>query len=460
MAEARYALVVANSRYDEEELEQLTTPGGDAKALARVLGDAAIGGFAVKTVYNARSSRVQEEIEGFFTDRRRDDLLLLYFSGHGIKNDDGKLYFAARNTRRRTLRSTAVPAAFVHDVMDKSRSRRQLLVLDCCYSGAFARELSPKSALETVATSEEFGGYGRAVLTASDSVQYAFQGDRVTGTSELSVFTRALVEGLESGDADLDQDGRVTLDELYRFVERRVAELMPEQTPKKTELDVEGEFVVARNPRPRPRAVEAVPTSGPDGPTHPTTKPFLTRKRALAGALGALGIIGVVVELTKTSISPPNVQTVTVTGSIAPASFQPASATTGCVVAAGLPDYSCTPGAVTANTARDVCGDGYVTSVRNTPEWLRARVLKAYGIDSRRRYGDQYELDHLVSLALGGSNSQANLWPQPKSPKPGYREKDSVENYLRQRVCTGQLPLAKAQVEMAHNWRTVLAKMK
>ena len=66
--------------------------------------------------------------------------MLLYFSCHGIKDEDGQLYFAATNTRRKLLDATAISAHFENRVMFRSRSRKQLLLLDCCYSGAFAKE--------------------------------------------------------------------------------------------------------------------------------------------------------------------------------------------------------------------------------------------------------------------------------------------------------------------------------
>jgi len=69
----------------------LVAPSQDAEALARVLADPAIGGFEVQTLLNEPSYEVNRAIEAFFTDRKRDDLLL-YFSGHGIKDEEGRLY--------------------------------------------------------------------------------------------------------------------------------------------------------------------------------------------------------------------------------------------------------------------------------------------------------------------------------------------------------------------------------
>ncbi|MCK4315092.1 MAG: caspase family protein, partial [Anaerolineae bacterium] len=117
MTEKRVALIIASTQYQDADLRQLVAPAQDAEAQARVLQDPDIGGFAVQTLLNEPSYKVNEAVEAFFTDRKRGDLLLLYFSGHGIKDEDGQLYFATANTRRNLLRSTAVWANFVNDVM-------------------------------------------------------------------------------------------------------------------------------------------------------------------------------------------------------------------------------------------------------------------------------------------------------------------------------------------------------
>ena len=94
MPETKSALIVANWEYQDTDLRQLVAPANDAEALARILRDPKTCGFEVTTLLNRSSRDVSEEIERFFLNRRRDDLLLLYFSCHGIKDDDGLLYFA------------------------------------------------------------------------------------------------------------------------------------------------------------------------------------------------------------------------------------------------------------------------------------------------------------------------------------------------------------------------------
>ena len=108
--------------------------------------------------------------------------------------------------------------------MDRSFSKRQVLVLDCCHSGAFAHGAKAAQGV-SVGTAEAFEGtgLGRVVLTATDSTQYAWEGDQVIGDAQNSLFTHFLIEGLKTGAADKDDDGVVTVDELYDYVREQVA---------------------------------------------------------------------------------------------------------------------------------------------------------------------------------------------------------------------------------------------
>jgi hypothetical protein len=241
----RLALLVATYRYQDSGLRQLAAPGHDAEALAEVLRDPEIAGFDVTVLVNEPHHIVGETIGEFYHNRRRDDLVLLYFTGHGLKDDQGRLYLAMTNTKRDGLLFTALSAQQIDDAMESCSSRQKILVLDCCYSGAFPAGRIAKTDPQ-VHTLEKFQGKGRVVLTASDATQYSFEGNEIIGQGTRSVFTRFLVEGLTTGDADLDSDGDISLDELYSYVHDRVVEEMPQQRPKKQE-NVEGRIVIARN---------------------------------------------------------------------------------------------------------------------------------------------------------------------------------------------------------------------
>ncbi|MGH3942564.1 MAG: caspase family protein [Pseudonocardiaceae bacterium] len=222
----RLALLIATYQYQDAGLRQLTAPAHDAESFAAVLGDPDIAGFEVTTLINEPHHRVGEAIGDFYRDRRRDDLTLLYFSGHGMKDDDGRLYLAMADTRRDSLLFTSLSADQIDHAMSGCPSRQQVLILDCCYSGAFPVGRIAKADTEVHAL-ERFQGRGRTVLTASDATQYSFEGNQLRGEAAQSVFTRYLVAGLRDGSADLDGDGDIALDELYSYVYDRVVERCP-----------------------------------------------------------------------------------------------------------------------------------------------------------------------------------------------------------------------------------------
>src|SRR5215207_1090409 len=140
-APARSALIVAVDSYEDPQLAQLRAPARDAEELAVVLRDPAIGDFDVQVSMNRRHYEVRVALEDFFVDRRPEDLLLLHFSCHGIKDEAGRLFFAAADTQKSRLNATAISAEYVNDLLNRARSRRVVLLLDCCFSGAFTKGL-------------------------------------------------------------------------------------------------------------------------------------------------------------------------------------------------------------------------------------------------------------------------------------------------------------------------------
>src|SRR6202048_2937587 len=116
-----------------------------------------------------------------------------------------------------------------------------------------------------------------------------------------------------------------------------------------------------------------------------------------------------------------------------------------------VPDPKLTPGDPFDVTAQDVCTPGYARKVRNVPVEMKRQVYREYGITSHGP-GD-YEIDHLISLELGGSNSIKNLWPESHRTTPWNAQvKDRLEDKLHALVCSGQLDLKTAQQAIASNW--------
>lgn len=245
----KYALIIGNNQHDDPAWHDLKTPELDAEAVAAVLDEPKIGGFdRVVKLLNASVPQMRIAIAELFDTRAHqpDDLLLLYFSGHGELDSHNHLYLVGRETRRGPMvRATGLEASYITGCMDGARSRRQVIILDSCYSGAFGQ--SPKGG---VPTKEIFAGngYGRHILTASEALQLSWEGDEALGQVENSFFTHFLVEGLRTGAADRDNDGLIHIDELYDHIREGMAKQSRKQTPLKFSLQAAGDLIIARSP--------------------------------------------------------------------------------------------------------------------------------------------------------------------------------------------------------------------
>ncbi|AGM07953.1 caspase, EACC1-associated type [Amycolatopsis keratiniphila] len=226
----RDALLIATGTYSSGRLAGLRSPAADVVELAGVLSDPAIGWFETRQVVDPPAHQAMRAIERFFRNRGTDDLLVLHISCHGVKDDDGLLYFACADTDPDLLASTSVPAEFLHAQMGRCRAKSIVLLLDCCFSGAFVPGMKATAGVDA---KEQLSGYGRAVLMATGRTEYAWEGSRFRELEpEPSRFTEAIVHGLRTGEADRDGDGRVAVDELYEHVYERLRESGAKQTPQ------------------------------------------------------------------------------------------------------------------------------------------------------------------------------------------------------------------------------------
>jgi len=244
----RSALVIATNTYADETLSQLRAPARDAADLADVLADPGVGAFTVTLLLDRTAHEIRLGVEDFLANRGHDDLLVLYLSCHGIRDKRGRLYFAATDSRKTHLGATGVESSWLLDQLDECRARRQVVILDCCFSGAFAvgAKGEPEIDLQRHLLSQ---GRGRAVLTASRAGEYSFEGEVLAGALPAgSVFTSGMVEGLRSGAADTDQDGFVSVEDAYDYAFAYVRERGVAQTPQRWVYGAEGKIWLARNP--------------------------------------------------------------------------------------------------------------------------------------------------------------------------------------------------------------------
>lgn len=252
---SKVALLIGVSEY-QPELNPLPAAVKDVEAMRQVLVNPEMGSFAdadITVLKNPQPDGIRYAIYELFTNRQKDDLLLFYFSGHGIKDDKGNLYFATRDTRKengKLVTPSAVAARTLHDSINDSSSQRQVIILDCCYSGAIAKGMSVKDD-GSVNVEEQLGGKGRAILTSSTSTQYSFEQQ----DSELSIYTRYLVEGVDTGVADRDGDGWISIDELHEYAKTKVQEASPAMTPEFYPVKEGHKILLAKSPKDDPKLV-------------------------------------------------------------------------------------------------------------------------------------------------------------------------------------------------------------
>ena len=164
----KVALLIGVSEYGEG-IPSLSAPVNDVAAMKRVLENPNMGGFdEVEPLINPNLAAMQTKVQQIFANCRKDDLVLLFFSGHGITDDNNKLYLATKGTSKDFYKATSVPASFIQDISLESYAKRQAIVLDCCYSGAFAEGWQTKSV--GLNLEKELGAEGRVVTIKLDAV--------------------------------------------------------------------------------------------------------------------------------------------------------------------------------------------------------------------------------------------------------------------------------------------------
>lgn len=241
------ALILTCGEYKEPGFPTLLSASQDARRLRAALERPRIGDFQVHQVDDPSLVEAQAAVYDLLSRAEADDLVFIYISGHGVKDAAGRFYVALPASRPEALPATAFSGRYLRDQISDTASQRVVVVLDTCYAGAFNRDLLSKSLQLSGGIPEELtdGGRGHAVLAASRAAQFAFEN---VGEDTYSVFTSAMCDGLESGDADLDEDGWITLQELHHYVGSCLIEQGILQTPELSCFGVTGDLRLTRAP--------------------------------------------------------------------------------------------------------------------------------------------------------------------------------------------------------------------
>ena len=238
----RYAILIGSGRFDREpNLSQLKCPENDVDGMREILAAAEFGAFGKTFVFkDAENHAVLRCIDEVLADATRDDQVLIYYSGHGETDLPGRLYLTTANTEVRRLVSTSIPVETLRLFIENSSCRKIILILDCCYGGAVGRSFSRGSVDEKL--KELARGSGVYILTASTASQTAQEREG----DDYGLLTKHIISGIKRGEADVNDDGFVSMDDLYSYV---FAKVMSEgyQEPMRWALNVKGEdLIIAR----------------------------------------------------------------------------------------------------------------------------------------------------------------------------------------------------------------------
>lgn len=239
----RFASIVTLSQFHDKRLAGLSLPELDLLALARVLRDPEIGNFDhVETTVDRPRAEVRSCIEELFYFRKPYDFLLLYYAGIGLVEEGERLHLATIDTRLESPAETAVAADFICEWMNRSFARRKLLVLDCCFI-----ELRTRNSGRSVDLRGAFEGNGRwrMVLAASGATQYGLADGSLIGDRQNSIFGDRFLRGLDTGDADFDGNGLISVREIFAYVNEHSEELPLAQRPQLWTYRGRDKFVVA-----------------------------------------------------------------------------------------------------------------------------------------------------------------------------------------------------------------------
>ena len=226
----KIALLIGVGEYGDG-LKALRCPANGVAAMRAVLSDPAIGGFdQVVPLVNPDVGEMRSRICEIFAQLTKQDMVLFYFTGHGIRDMTGDFYLTTAQTQLfengRPNTGTAVEADFLKREMSNSLAERKVVILDCCFGAAFANGFLAMSD-GSVDVEAQFGGKGWCLLTASTSTRYALE----QAGEALSVYSRYLVEGLKTGGAAPDGQSFISARHLHEYVKMQVEVAAPAMEP-------------------------------------------------------------------------------------------------------------------------------------------------------------------------------------------------------------------------------------
>jgi hypothetical protein len=217
----RWAVMAGVNHYQDGDISNLACCVADVQAVHHLLIDPALGGYQSRLLLDTSPdtlptrNNVLAELSNVAQAVDDEDLLLFYFSGHGIVQAD-RAYLIPSDARLTNLVDTAVPLHRVKEIMSQSAARAKVIILDACHSGArigkAEARMSPEFKERVFEEAE-----GLAILASCQQGQVSYEWEQ----ARQSVFTHYLLEAL-AGAADFDGKGFVTIQDINRYVTDKV----------------------------------------------------------------------------------------------------------------------------------------------------------------------------------------------------------------------------------------------
>jgi uncharacterized caspase-like protein len=211
----RFAILIAGSQFQDKSLVNLRCPENDVDGLNELLSSKEYGNFSECLVLkNLPYCEVLFKLFRLLKKAKRNDLVLIYYSGHGMINLAGKLHLLTKDTIVDMLDATSIPIEIIRNYLEVSKTNRVILILDCCYSGAvgitFTRVRGGVDNQLQLLANECRGIY---IMTSSTAFQVALEKE----SENYGAFTKHFINGIREYQA-ANKEGNVTLDSLYSYI--------------------------------------------------------------------------------------------------------------------------------------------------------------------------------------------------------------------------------------------------
>ncbi len=245
----RTALLIQNSEYADPGIAKLPRAQAEIEALSDVLASPEAGGFEVALMLDQDVQTLREQIVRLFQDQQEDDVVYIHYSGQALQDQFGELYLTAGDTRADVLDATGLPLRLIRGQLDRTRSRRNIVILDCPTIAAYAGGRDILGSTSGILEALEGDRRSRMIIVSSDIVTGALESEQVYGDPSVSALSLLLNVGLGKGEADLNSDGQISAEELYEFVYRQSLSNDPEKPlPRKFASSDFGPIMIAKNP--------------------------------------------------------------------------------------------------------------------------------------------------------------------------------------------------------------------